>query len=84
MPAADQHAPPTAMTEKKPEQPKSLPVKLMEEVRGSYVKTALLQKRVREIVRGGRPLYETRETNPIAIALEEMRRGLIELVSEES
>jgi DNA-directed RNA polymerase subunit K/omega len=70
------------MNDKKAEQ-KSLPVKLMEEVRGSYVKTALLQKRVREIVRGGRPLYETRETNPIAIAFEEMRRGLIELVTDD-
>jgi DNA-directed RNA polymerase subunit K/omega len=70
------------MTNQKTEQ-KSLPVRLMEEVRGSYVKTALLQKRVREIVRGGRPLYETRETNPIAIAYVEMRRGLIELVADD-
>lgn len=62
---------------------KSLPVRLMEEVKGSYQKTALLQKRVREIVRGQRPLYETRETNPIAIALEEMRRGLIELAPDQ-
>ena len=58
---------------------KSLPLQLMEEVNGSYRKTVLLQKRVRELVRGQRPLFETRETNPIAIALEEMRRGLIEL-----
>ncbi len=58
---------------------KSLPLQLMEEVNGSYRKTVLLQKRVRELVRGHRPLFETRETNPIAIALEEMRRGLIEL-----
>ncbi|MFQ5505540.1 MAG: DNA-directed RNA polymerase subunit omega [Planctomycetota bacterium] len=61
----------------------SLPVRLMDEVQGSYHKTTLLQKRVRELVRGQRPLYETRETNPIAVALEELRRGLIELVSEE-
>lgn len=61
----------------------SLPVRLMQEVGGSYKKTTLLQKRVRELVRGQRPLYETRETNPIAIALEELRRGLIELVADE-
>ncbi len=66
------------------EQPKSLPVRLMEEVNGSYQKTTLLQKRVREIVRGQRPLYETRESNPIAIALEEARRGLIELTPDET
>ncbi|MCA8969964.1 MAG: DNA-directed RNA polymerase subunit omega [Planctomycetes bacterium] len=63
---------------------KSLPVRLMEEVGASYRKTALIQKRVRELVRGQRPLYETRETNPIAIALEEVRRGLIELAADDT
>ncbi len=62
---------------------KSLPVRLMEEVNGSYQKTTLLQKRVRELIRGQRPLYETRETNPIAVALEEVRRGLIELAPDQ-
>lgn len=62
---------------------KSLPVRLMEEVGASYRKTALIQKRVRELVRGQRPLFETRETNPIAIALEEVKRGLIELTPDE-
>ena len=45
--------------------------------------TALLQKRVRELVRGQRPLFETRERNFIKIASEELRRGLIELVPDE-
>lgn len=62
---------------------KSLPVRLMEEVGASYRKTALIQKRVRELVRGQRPLFETRETNPISIALEEVKRGLIELAPDE-
>ncbi len=62
---------------------KSLPIRLMEQVQGSYRKTTLLQKRVRELVRGQRPLFETRLHDPIAIALEEMSRGLIELVPEE-
>ncbi len=62
---------------------KSLPLQLQEYVEGSYKKTALIQKRVRELIRGQKPLYETREMNPIAIALEECRRGLIELVQEE-
>ncbi|MAE77905.1 MAG: DNA-directed RNA polymerase subunit omega [Planctomycetes bacterium] len=62
---------------------KSLPVRLMEEVNGSYQETTLLQKRVRELIRGQRPLYETRETNPIAVALEEVRRGLIELAPDQ-
>ena len=55
----------------------------MEEVNGSYQETTLLQKRVRELIRGQRPLYETRETNPIAVALEEVRRGLIELAPDQ-
>ena len=62
---------------------KSLPVRLMEEVGASYKKTALIQKRVRELVRGQRPLFDTRDTNPISIALEELKRGLIELAPDE-
>ena len=65
------------------DQGKSLPVRLMEEVGASYRKTALIQKRVRELVRGQRPLYDTRERNPIAIALEEVKRGLVELAPDE-
>ncbi len=62
---------------------KSLPIRLQEYVEGSYQKTVLLQKRVRELIRGQKALYETRETNPIAIALEELRRGLIELTKDD-
>lgn len=61
----------------------SLPQRLMNEVNGSFRKTALLQKRVRELVRGQQPLFETRERNPIKIAFEEMNRKLIELVPDE-
>ena len=46
-------------------------------------KTALLQKRVRELIRGAAPLVETREVNPIKIAFLEMERGLIELIPDE-
>ena len=38
---------------------------------------------MRELVRGQRPLFETRERNYIKIASEELRRGLIELVPDE-
>jgi DNA-directed RNA polymerase subunit K/omega len=44
---------------------------------------SLLQKRVRELVRGQKPLFETRERNYIKIAHEEMKRGLIDLVPDE-
>jgi DNA-directed RNA polymerase subunit K/omega len=61
----------------------SLPQQLVKEVGGSFKLTALLQKRVRELVRGQKPLFETRERNYIRIAYEEMKRGLIDLVPEE-
>ena len=61
----------------------TLPQQLVKTVGGSFRTTALLQKRVRELVRGQKPLFETRERNYIRIALEELRRGLIELVVED-
>lgn len=61
----------------------SLPQQLVTQVGGSFRLTALLQKRVRELVRGQKPLFETRERNYIKIAAEELRRGLIDLVPEE-
>ena len=60
----------------------TLPQRLQKSVSGSFHKTALLQKRVRELVRGQRPLFETRERNYIKIASEELERGLIELVAD--
>ena len=61
----------------------SLPCQLVHQVAGSFELTALLQKRVRELVRGQKALYETRERNYIKIASEEVRRGLIQLVPDE-
>ena len=61
----------------------SLPQDLVKQVGGSFRVTALLQKRVRELVRGQKPLFETRERNYIRIASEELKRGLIELVPED-
>lgn len=61
----------------------TLPQKLQKTVAGSFHKTALLQKRVRELIRGASPLVETREKNPIKIAFLEMEKGLIELVPDE-
>jgi DNA-directed RNA polymerase subunit K/omega len=61
----------------------TLPQRLQRSVQGSFRKTALLQKRVRELIRGAAPLVETREENPIKIAFLEMERGLIELAPDE-
>ena len=60
----------------------SLPQQLQDLVGGSFHRTALLQKRVRELIRGATPLIETREKNPIKVAFEEMRQGLIELTPD--
>ena len=62
---------------------KTLPQYLVARVGGSFRVTTLLQKRVRELVRGQKPLFETRERNFIRIACEEFERGLIELVPDE-
>ncbi len=61
----------------------TLPQALVQQVGGSFRMTALLQKRVRELVRGQKPLFETRERNYMKIAAEELKRGLIELVPDE-
>ncbi len=61
----------------------SLPQRLVRQVGGSFRLTALLQKRVRELVRGQKPLYETRERNYVKIAAEELERNLIDLVPDE-
>jgi DNA-directed RNA polymerase subunit omega len=39
---------------------------------GPFAMTAILQKRVRELVQGSRPLVETNKIRPIDIALEEL------------
>jgi len=62
---------------------RTLPQDLVRQVGGSFMLTTLLQKRVRELVRGQKPLFETRERNYIKIAHEELKRGLIELVPDE-
>jgi len=39
---------------------------------GPFAMTAMLQKRVRELIQGSRPLIETDKTRPIDIALDEL------------
>ena len=47
---------------------------------GRFELASLLQKRAVELMRGGLPLIETRETNWIDIAAEEVLAGKIELI----
>jgi DNA-directed RNA polymerase subunit omega len=43
-----------------------------EKLGGPFAMTALLQKRVRELVQGSKPYVQTDKTRPIDIALEEV------------
>lgn len=63
----------------------TLPQRLQHQVNGSFERTVLLQKRVRQLVRGDAPLFDAeieRIDNPIEIALVEMERELLELKEE--
>ena len=53
-------------------------------VGGRFMLTALLQKRVRELVAGAPRLVDIRSENPIDIAIAEIRAGKIELVPEDA
>jgi DNA-directed RNA polymerase subunit omega len=46
---------------------------------GPFAMTAILQKRVRELVQGARPVVETNKTRPIDIALEELLKDRLSL-----
>src|SRR5205814_6821753 len=53
-------------------------------VGGRFKLTALLQKRIRELVAGAPRLVEIRSDNPIDVAIAEVRAGKIELVTEDA
>lgn len=64
----------------------SLPQRLQKQVNGSFEMTVLLQKRVRQLVRGDAPLFDAElehMENPVEIALVELERELLKLVEEE-
>ena len=50
---------------------------LLKKVDCRYTLAVEASKRAREIIGGAMPLFETKETKPLAIAIEEINRGLI-------
>lgn len=52
-------------------------------VGGRFQLTALLQKRIRELVAGAPRLVDTRSDNPIDIAIEEVRAGKVSLAPDD-
>ena len=64
----------------------TLPQRLQRFVAGSFERTVLIQKRIRQLVRGDAPLFDAElehMDNPVEIALTEIERGLVELKAEE-
>jgi len=53
--------------------------KAQERFGGPFAMTSILQKRVRELVQGSRPMIETDKTRPIDIALEELLANCLTL-----
>ena len=56
---------------------------LLQKVDCRYTLAVEASKRAREIIGGAMPLIETKETKPLAIAIEEINRGLITYTREE-
>ena len=50
---------------------------LLEKVDCLYTLTVESSKRARELIGGSLPLIDTKDTNPLSIAIEEINRGLI-------
>lgn len=57
---------------------------LLTKVDCRYTLAVEASKRAREIIAGNPPLYETKETKPLSIAIEEINRGLISYSREET
>ena len=55
---------------------------LLEKVDCRYTLAVEAAKRAREIIGGGMPLIDTKETKPLAIAIDEINRGLINYTRE--
>ncbi|MDO4740736.1 MAG: DNA-directed RNA polymerase subunit omega [Eubacteriales bacterium] len=56
---------------------------LLRRVDCRYTLAVEASKRAREIIGGAQPLLDTKETKPLAIAIEEINRGLITYVRTE-
>lgn len=50
---------------------------LLKKVDCRYTLAVEASKRARQLIQGEQPLYDTKEVKPLAIAIEEIHRGLI-------
>lgn len=56
---------------------------LLSKVDCRYTLAVEAAKRARQLIGGAQPLYETKETKPLAIAIEEINRSLISYSRDE-
>lgn len=56
---------------------------LLSKVDCRYTLAVEASMRARELIEGSQPLIDTRDTNPLSIAIEEINRGLITYSREE-
>lgn len=56
---------------------------LLKKVDCRYTLAVEASKRARELIGGSMPLFDTKETKPLTIAIEEINRGLISYTREE-
>ena len=59
-------------------------LELMEKVDCLYTLAVESSMRARELIGGSLPLIDTKDTNPLSIAIEEINRGLITYSREET
>ena len=57
---------------------------LLKKVDCRYTLAVEASKRARELIGGGLPLIDTKDSNPLSIAIEEINRGLISYSREEA
>ena len=57
---------------------------LLKKVDCRYTLAVEASKRARELIGGGLPLIDTKDNNPLTIAIEEINRGLITYTREEA
>ena len=57
---------------------------LLKKVDCRYTLAVEAAKRARQLIQGDQPLYDTKESKPLSIAIEEINRGLITYTRPES
>ena len=57
---------------------------LLKKVDCRYTLAVEASKRARELIGGGLPLIDTKDNNPLTIAIEEINRGLITYTREDA